>query len=310
MMMSELLRLRESARRAGAQGQLSAGGEVRDALAKMAMVEPEHGEAQAAAFAQAQEQVQTLQAELGLLVDADRQKQERLAKLQTQLNTARGGTSGRLGSARGTPRFNFGDDVIMLGGVGGGMGGGGMGGGGGGGGGMCLGPVPGGGPGGPGGAAGGLAPPPIMAPPPIGGAGGAPPPPPPIAGGAPPPPPMIGGPPPPPPPPGGGPKPPGAPPGPMVAKAKPNKPQVHPTAKMKALHWKRIILEPPPKDGDKDEKAKEKQFWELVKEPKFDVSQFEEMFSQKTTAKETEAKKESKNSMGVSKVAALGGATI
>ena len=43
-------------------------------------------------------QVQTLQAELGLLVDADRQKQERLAKLQTQLNTARGGSSGRLGS--------------------------------------------------------------------------------------------------------------------------------------------------------------------------------------------------------------------
>jgi len=272
--------------------------------------------------------VQTLQAELGLLVDADRQKQERLAKLQTQLNTARGGTSGRLGASarggKGTPRFHFGNDVMMLGAAGGlvlggagaiGCGPGGFGPGLGGCGG-CLGAVPGmmGGAGGPGGgAAGGLAPPPIMAPPPIGGACGAPPPPP-IAGGAPPPPPMIGGPPPPPPPPGmGGPKPPGAPPGPLVAKAKPNKPQVHPTAKMKALHWKRIILEPPgsSKDGDKDKDGakREKQFWELVKEPKFDVEQFEEMFSQKTTAKETEAKKESKNSTGVSKVAFVGGAT-
>jgi len=37
---------------------------VREALGKMAMVEPEHGEAQAAAFKDAQEQVQTLQAEL------------------------------------------------------------------------------------------------------------------------------------------------------------------------------------------------------------------------------------------------------
>ena len=112
-----------SARRAGGAGAAAAGGEVRDALAKMAMVEPEHGEAQAA-FVWPR-RCRRCRLSWGA-IDFDRQKQERLAKLRPS-STQRGGT--RPARLRAQARFT-GDDVIMLGGVGGGMGGGGMGGGG------------------------------------------------------------------------------------------------------------------------------------------------------------------------------------
>ena len=67
---------------------------------------------------------------------------------------------------------------------------------------------------------------------------------------------------------------------------------------MKALHWKRIILEPPPeqKEGAAADGAepRPKLFWELVKEPKFAVEQFEELFSQKASAAAGPAKEKQK----------------
>jgi len=122
---------------------------------------------------------------------------------------------------------------------------------------------------------GGLAPPPL-APPPIGIPGGLAPPPPPIAGGAPPPPAIPGNvpAPPPPPPAPGAPMPPGVPMAAAVPRGvpQPTKPVITPGAKMKVLHWTRILCDP---EKDKDT------LWAQLPPLEFDIDDFESKFAQK-----------------------------
>ena len=104
LMLHEVLRLREAARHATIQAPQAINNndtvtsrsgresqaEVHQILPALAEADLEHAEAQAAAFDAAQRKVQELQADLSLIADADRQKQERLVSLQAQLNMVRG----------------------------------------------------------------------------------------------------------------------------------------------------------------------------------------------------------------------------
>eukprot|EP00966_Prymnesium_polylepis_P316879 7321819-Prymnesium_polylepis.1 len=58
----------------------------------------------------------------------------------------------------------------------------------------------------------------------------------------------------------------------------PTKPVIHPDTKMKVLHWKRILLEPPV-DGAPDT------VWRVVKEPSFDRAALAAQFAQLVTGK-------------------------
>ncbi|KAH3764628.1 actin binding protein [Pelomyxa schiedti] len=84
----------------------------------------------------------------------------------------------------------------------------------------------------------------------------------------------------PPPPPGAGAPPPPPPPGPGLMKQKTNKPAVVPKAKMRAVHWTRLILPPPQVDSER-----KKCIWDSVKEQEFDESNLLEHFAMKNQAK-------------------------